>query len=496
MNFRNFASKATVASLSAAILLGGSFTPASAKGKGVDEAQAKSYKETYGTSQITREAMKNMVNQHGDKRYTVPGFDESTIKNVESAVKTDKNGNKIKMDVWDTWPLQNADGTVAEYNGYHIVFGLAGDPKNPNDTFIYMFYKKAGDNSVDAWKNAGRVFDDNDKYEANDEHLKGQIEEWSGSALFTDDGEIRLFYTNRGDFNESQKLFGKQTLTTAQVNVSEQQENTLKVDGVEDHKSIYEGGDSKTYESVNKAFEDRNFMNNHTLRDPHYIEDKGRKYLVFEANTGTEYGYSGEESLYNRAYYGNGMKFFRDEFKNLDNSDKKDEAELANGAIGIVEINGDYTLKNEMKPLIVSNTVTDEIERPNIFKKDGKFYLFTSTRGSKMTTDGVDDKDIYMLGYVSNSLTGPYKPMNDTGIVLHQDLDPNDVTWTYAHYVIPQKDSDKFVVTSYMTNRGFFEDKKSTFAPSFLLDMKGNKSSVVQNGTLEQGQITYDEKKK
>ncbi|MDQ7861442.1 glycoside hydrolase family 68 protein [Peribacillus frigoritolerans] len=36
-----------------------------------------------------------------------------------------------------------------------------------------------------------------------------------------------------------------------------------------------------------------------------------------------------------------------------------------------------------MKPLIVSNTVTDEIERPNIFKKDGKWYLFTSSRGSK-----------------------------------------------------------------------------------------------------------------
>ncbi|MFP7492910.1 glycoside hydrolase family 68 protein [Terribacillus saccharophilus] len=489
MKFRKRALKAGVVSLSAALMLGSSFTVASANNDG---GNVKPYKDSYGTSQITRQDMKEMIGQHGDERYTVPSFDASSIKNIKSATKIDENGNEVKMDVWDTWPLQNPDGTVADYNGYQIVFGLAGDPKDASDTFIYMFYKKSGDDSVDAWKNAGRVFDDNDKFNG-DDILAGQQEEWSGSAAFID-GQIRLFYTNRGGFDESKGIFGKQTLTTAQVNVSEKDASSLQVDGVEDYKSIYDGGNGKTYENVNKAFEDRDFANNHTLRDPHYIEDKGKKYLVFEANTGTEYGYSGEDSLYNRAYYGNGMKFFRDEFKQLQNSAKKSTAELANGAIGIVEINDDYTLKKEMKPLVVSNTVTDEIERPNIFKKDGKFYLFTSTRGSKMTIDGIDDEDIYMLGYVSGSLTGPYKPMNKSGIVLHQDLDPNDLTWTYAHYVIPQKKSDDFVVTSYMTNRGFFQDHKSTFAPSFLLDIHGKKSSVVEDGILEQGQITYDEK--
>uniref|UniRef100_UPI0030C875E1 glycoside hydrolase family 68 protein n=1 Tax=Enterococcus faecium TaxID=1352 RepID=UPI0030C875E1 len=158
-----------------------------------------------------------------------------------------------------------------------------------------------------------------------------------------------------------------------------------------------------------------------TLRDPHYIEENGRKYLVFEANTGTEYGYQGEESLYNRAYYGGNTPFFQAEKTTLLQSPKKDLAEISNGALGIIEINDDFTFKKEMKPLIASNTVTDEIERPNIFKKDGKWYLFTSSRGSKMTIDGIDNEDIYLLGYVSDSLTGPYKPLNKTGIVLHQD---------------------------------------------------------------------------
>ena len=103
----------------------------------------------------------------------------------------------IDFDVWDSWPLQNADGTVANYNGYNIVFALAGDPKKGWDTFVYMFYQKVGDTSIDSWKNAGRVFKDSDKFVPNDPFLKYQAEEWSGSATLTSDGKVRLFYTNR-----------------------------------------------------------------------------------------------------------------------------------------------------------------------------------------------------------------------------------------------------------------------------------------------------------
>ena len=88
---------------------------------------------------------------------------------------------------------------------------------------------------------------------------------------------------------------------------------------------------------------------------------------------------------------------------------------IANGALGIIELNKDYTLKKVMKPLIASNMVTDEIERANLFKMNGKWYLFTDSRGSKMTIDGIGAKDIYMLGYVSDSLTGRFKPLNKSG---------------------------------------------------------------------------------
>ncbi|MBT2292787.1 glycoside hydrolase family 68 protein [Paenibacillus albidus] len=485
MKIKKFVRQATAVTFMSTLLVGGG-AQAFGAGKGSND-----YKESYDFSHITRADMLKLPEQQNSEQFKVPQFDASTIKNIPSAIKYDEWGNKIEMDVWDTWPLQNADGTVANYNGYHIVFGLAGDPNRGSDTFIYLFYQKAGETSIDSWKNAGRVFKDTDKLGPNDPILNNQAEEWSGSATLTSDGEVRLFYTNRHPWIAESGFFGKQTLTTAQINVSEPDGNTLKVDGVEDFKSIFDG-DGKFYQTVEQAFGGGDYSDNHTLRDPHYVEDNGRKYLVFEANTGLNTGYQGEESFFNRAYYGGSHVFFEAEKKKLLQSPDKKFMSLANGALGIIELNDDYSLKAVMRPLLASNTVTDEIERANVFELNGKWYLFTSSRGSKMFIDGIDKEDIYMLGYVSDSLTGPYKPLNGTGLVLHQDLNPYDITWNYAHFATPQVKGNNVVVTSYMTNRSYFSDRHSTFAPSFLLNIKGSKTSVVKDSILEQGQLTIN----
>jgi levansucrase len=143
-----------------------------------------------------------------------------------------------------------------------------------------------------------------------------------------------------------------------------------------------------------------------------------------------------------------------------------------------------------MNPLITSNTVTDEIERANVFKMNGKWYLFTDSRGSKMTIDGISNKDVYMLGFVSDSLTGSYKPLNKTGLVLNLDNDPADPTFTYSHFAVPQADGKNVVITSYITNRGLYTDHHSSFAPSFLVNIEETKTSIVPNSTLPQGQLT------
>jgi Levansucrase/Invertase. len=475
MNIRKIATYAVTATFSMSLLFGGA-TQTFAK-------DSTEYSNSYGISHITRSDMTKIPSQENLPAFSIPKFDPSAVRDIPAAGS---------LDVWDSWPLQNADGTVANYHGYHIVFALAGDPANGNDTHIYLFYQKAGDTSLDSWKNAGRVFTDTDHQVPGDPFLSHQTQEWSGSATLTQDGKVRLFYT---DFSGAPEDGGtgdsNQVLTTAQINLSEPDAATLKVSGISDYKSLFDG-DGSLYQSMQQFRDEGMFSSgdNHTLRDPHYIEDHGHKYLVFESNTGTADGYQGADSLNNKAYYGGSQAFFQTDRSSLLQSPKEQLATLANGALGIVELNADYTVKKVLPPLIASNTVTDEIERANVFKLKGKWYLFTDSRGAKMTINGIGDNDVYMLGFVSNSLTGPYKPLNKTGIVLHQSLNPTDLTWTYSHFAIPQAGSNQVVVTSYMTNRGFFADHHATFAPSFLVKIQGPQTSIVPGSTLNQGQLT------
>jgi levansucrase len=486
MNFKKLVKQATAVTFTTVMLAGGTAQAFA--------ADFKDFKDGYGFSHITRSDMLKIPGQQNSAQFKVPQFDASTIKNLPSAKGYDQFGNLIDLDVWDSWPLQNADGTVADYHGYHLLFALAGDPKRGWDTHIHLFYQKNGDTSIDSWKYAGRVFKDSDHLASNDPILKNQAEEWSGSATLTSDGKVRLFYTDRDSWAPDTGHYGKQTLTTAQVNLSQPDAATLKIDGVQDLKSVFDG-DGKLYQNVMQGYQASdpaaNVWDNHTLRDPHYVEDeKGHKYLVFEANTGTEDGYQGEQSLYNRAYYGGNKQFFEAELNKLLQGPKKRDAEMANGALGIIELNDDYSLKKVMKPLIASNTITDEIERANIFKMNNKWYLFTDSRGSKMTIDGIGAKDVYMLGFEADSLTGPYKPLNGSGLVLNMDLNYYDPTFTYSHFAVPQKGSNDVVITSYITNRAIFADRHASFAPSFLLNIDGSKTSVVPNSILAQGQLT------
>ncbi|MGV2469891.1 glycoside hydrolase family 68 protein, partial [Bacillus subtilis] len=78
---------------------------------------------------------------------------------------------------------------------------------------------------------------------------------------------------------------------------------------------------------------------------------------------------------------------------------------------------------------------------------------------------------------------------NKTGLVLKMDLEPNDVPFTYSHFAVPQAKGNKVVITNYITNRGFYADNQSTFAPSFLMNIKSKKTSIFKDSILEQGKL-------
>ncbi|WP_100486871.1 glycoside hydrolase family 68 protein [Sporolactobacillus pectinivorans] len=461
------------------------------------------YSDSYGVSLITRYEMLQIPNQQLYSQFKVPNFDSENINNIPSATE-EKLGSTtpVAMDVWDSWPLLNTDGTLATYDGYHLVFAMAGAP-NSSENYIYLFYQKVGDNSLDAWKNAGRIFKGENANEyalPNDKYLATQAEEWSGSAVLTAGGNVRLFYTDRQPWDPANKFYGDQILTTAQVNIdtTKDSQGILSVKNLTGLKSLF-AGDGKLYQTADQGANVNG--DDHCLRDPHYIEDNdGTKYLVFEGNTGTDDGYQGEPSLYNQAYYGGNNTFFKNEQKSLLSGSEKGYASLANGAIGLVKLDSNYNVVGVEKPLIVSNLVSDEIERPNIFQLNGKWYLFTVTRGNRFASPLFTNNMVYMLGFVADHLQGPYLPLNGTGLVLasHEALDSRTFTYSYFN-VLPDIKNLKtnggptnVVITGYMTNRGLPGNDRSTFAPSFLLTIDGDKTSVRSQDILNQGQLTVD----
>ncbi|GIC69709.1 glycoside hydrolase family 68 protein [Fructobacillus tropaeoli] len=95
-------------------------------------------------------------------------------------------------------------------------------------------------------------------------------------------------------------------------------------------------------------------------------------------------------------------------------------------------------------------------------------------------------KNSYLLGFSSDEgINGTYKPLNSNGLVIAgQGEGTNPTSFTYSYLVIPNGNdkSNRFVVTSF--------EKNSTFAPSYLLNINGNKTSMITNKILGQGVLT------
>lgn len=429
-----------------------------------------------------------------DGRYTVPFFKASEIKNMPAATTKDAQTNTIEpLDVWDSWPVQDVrTGQVANWNGYQLVIAMMGVP-NQNDNHIYLLYNKYGDNELSHWKNAGPIFGYN---------ATALSQEWSGSAVLNSDNSIQLFYTR---VDTSDNNTNHQKIASATLYLTDNNGNVSLAQVANDH-IVFEG-DSYYYQTYDQWKATNKGADNIAMRDAHVIEDdNGDRYLVFEASTGSE-NYQGEEQIYNWLNYGGDDAFnIKSLFRILSNDDIKSRATWANAAIGILKLNNDEKnpkMAELYSPLISAPMVSDEIERPNVVKLGNKYYLFAATRLNRGSNDDawmnanytVGD-NVAMVGYVADSLTGPYKPLNDSGVVLTASVPANWRTATYSYYAVPVAGKDdQLLVTSYMTNRNGVAGKgmDSTWAPSFLLQINPDNTTTVLAKMTNQGDWIWDD---
>lgn len=429
-----------------------------------------------------------------DPNYAVPFFNASQIKNMPAAYTKDaQTGEYADLDVWDSWPVQDAKtGYVADWNGYQLVVAMMGIPAE-NDSHLYLLYNKYGDNNFENWKNAGPIFGFN---------ATPLRQEWSGSATVNSDGTIQLYYTQ---VDTKDNGTNHQKLASAVITLNHTAD-TVSIASVDNDHVIFEG-DGYHYQTYQQWKDTNKGADNVAMRDAHIVEtDNGDRYLVFEASTGKE-NYQGENQIFNWKNYGGDAAYnTKSLFDILGNEDIKSRATWANAAIGILKLNNNEKYPEVEKvytPLVTAAMVSDEIERPDVVKLGNKYYLFAATRLNRGSNDYAWMADNYavgdnvaMVGYVSDELTGNYKPLNGSGVVLTASVPANWRTATYSYYAVPVKGyTDRVLVTAYMTNRSGVagEGKNSTWAPSFLVQINPDGTTKVLAKATNQGDWIWDD---
>jgi len=286
------------------------------------------------------------------------------------------------LHLWDTWFLRTRDGSIAEIDGYRVILALTSSSdllpgKRHDVATIRYFYSSDGRN----WETGGEIFAD----------ASGSIEgeqpfgsrQWAGSALY-DNGTVYAYYTASGERGEDELTY-TQRLAVGYGGTIDTSDERLEITGPWTHTIMLEP-DGDRYETEAQS---RGMI--YTFRDPWFFEDAGETYLLFEANTPVPEG--------------------------SPHCDGDTEAQQFNGSVGIAHSpSGDPTEFELHDPLLDAVCVNQELERPHIVVKDGTYYLFISSHMHTFAP-GIAGYDA-LYGFASDSLFGPYEPLNESGLVL------------------------------------------------------------------------------
>lgn len=272
---------------------------------------------------------------------------------------------------WDMWPIQRRDGSIAQIHGRELWMALAApDRGNPAlrhfEARIRLLQHCGG-----GWCDLGPVLPDMAvPYER----------EWAGSAV-TDGTTVSLYFTGAGVHDlpngYQQDLFETHSPLGADGLPGQWTTPTRMITASSPHYMLanrHEGEAGKI-----KAF-----------RDPAYFRDPadGTDYIVFTAS----------------------MASPSSEF---------------NGAVGIARSTSQgWELQ---PPLISANGVNNEMERAHVVYHAGRYLVFWSTQRSTFSPD-LRHAPNGLYGMVADSLLGPYRPLNGSGLVLaNPDEEPLQV---------------------------------------------------------------------
>lgn len=433
-------------------------------------------------------------------------------------VMTDQGGEQIW--VWDTWTLTDERSNQVAFKGWEVIFALTADAQagyafDERHTHARMgyFFRKAGvpadERPADGgWTYGGNVFPDGAAGTVFEDDSFSTVTEWSGSTRFYPGGNLKIFYTAVAFYRNAQDQDVKPAdpriaLTEAKLHANS--------------KGVWLTGAEKQHELLTpdgeyyQTREQNPYVN---FRDPFTFEDPahpGKTFMVFEGNTGGDRG--SVECTAEDLGYREGDPLAEDPAKVTSTGAN---FQMANVGLAVAE-NKDLTKWRYLPPILSGNCVNDQTERPQIYVKDGKYYLFTiSHRHTFAQGPGVDEPGYFALdgpdgvyGFVGDGVRSDYQPLNQgSGLALGNPTNLNYRTGTpaspapgqtahafqsYSHYVMPDGLVESFIdaVGNPDVRRG------GTLAPTTRLEIDGDTAVVDRSygdgGLGGYGDIPADE---
>jgi levansucrase len=392
--------------------------------------------------------------------------------------------------VWDSWPLTDEDANQYSVNGQEIIFSLVADRNLVFDerhvfAKIGYFYRPAGVPADErpengGWTYGGLVFDEGVTGQIFPDQSYSHQTQWSGSARISKGGEIKLFFTDvafyRNEDGSNRKPYDPRiALSVGKVHANK---NGVSFTGFDKVTDLLQA--DGTYYQTGAQNEFFNFRDPFTFEDPAH---PGETFMVFEGNSAMprESATCNEEDLGYRE---------GDPFAETVEQVNASGATYQIGNVGLAKAkNKELTEWEFLPPILSANCVTDQTERPQIYMKDGKYYLFTiSHRGT--FANGIDGPE-GVYGFVGDGIRSDYQPMNaGSGLALGNPTNLNFAGGqpfapdfnqpighfqAYSHYVMPGGLVQSFIDT--VGTEGDFR-RGGTLAPTVKIDIDGDSSAV------------------
>ena len=270
---------------------------------------------------------------------------------------------------WDMWPIQDATGHIARLGERELWMALSapdrGDPALRHFEAKIRLLERTGPLGAERWTDLGPVLPDGPvPYER----------EWAGSAS-TDGTRVSLWFTGAGT---SERPGGyQQALYEAHAIIGP---DGLPRDWSAPQLSLASG---PAYQSADAHDGEPGRIK--AFRDPAWLCDPadGAEYLVFTASV------AGASSPFN-------------------------------GAVGLARRTADGW--EALPPLVTADGVNNELERAHVLVHQGRYLVFWVTQTSTFSPQ-LRSAPSGLYGMIADSLAGPWRPLNGSGLVLANPVD-------------------------------------------------------------------------